>query len=188
MTELTLNIANSNGRKFTILAENENLVKSVVAVKENNTITQADAKILQQVASKNGDIGILESCDLSGNHKLKLAEMNDFGEYYDIKLSEDGKMFQVTIKKTGFFTPNPTLDTIKADFGIADHVLVGKGNIPYGNEELIQKRSKLGSSVDGRNTNYNFTKLEPGDTINLPVANINIDGSPRGFFGRHMLQ
>ena len=187
MPQLTFNIANSNGRTYSILAENENLVRSIVKV-NNNTITNNDIQILQKTAAKNGDVGILESCDLSGQHKLNLAKMNGFSDYYDIKLSEDGKMFQVTVKKTGILTKNPTLDTIKSDFGIDDGVLVQKGNIPYGNENLIEKRSEAGSSADGRNTDYNVTKLLPGDTINLPVALVNLDSSPRGFFRRLLMQ
>ena len=188
MTDLTFNIANSNGRTFTLKADDEKLAKSVVSVKENNTITNADVALLQQTASKNGDFGILEHCDLSANHKLKLAELNNFGEYYDIKLSEDGKMFKVTVKDAGAFVENPTLGTLKADFGIDDGVFVKKGEIPYGNGDIIQKRSKPGSSADGRNTDYDQTKFEPGDSINIPVALIKITDSPRGFWGRFFCQ
>ena len=188
MPEVTFNIANSNGRTFTLIAKNENFAKSVVEVKANNTITQTDVQLLKNLAGKNGDAGILESCDLNGKHKLNLAKMNDFGDYYDIKLSDDGKMFQVTVKKTGMFTPNPTLETIKADFGVENNVFVQGSEIPYGNEGLIVKRSKPGSSADGRNTDYDKTKLEAGDTINIPVAKINITGTPRGALGRAILQ
>lgn len=184
---LTFNIANSNGRTFSMLAQDESLVRVVVNVKDN-IITQNDIKTLQNLAAKNGDAGVLEQCDLSGHQKLNLAKLNGFEDYYDMKLSEDGKMFQVTVKRTGMFTKNPTLATIKSDFGIEDNVLVQKGKIPYGNEDLINERAKAGSSADGRSTDYNAAVLKPGDTINLPVACLTIDSSPRGFFRRFMMQ
>lgn len=184
---LTFNLANSNGRTYTIMAESANLVKSAVTVK-NNTITQSDVSILQRLAAKNGDAGILEQCDLNGEQKLNLAKLNDFSKYYDIQLSEDGKMFKVTVKATGIFTKNPTLGTIKADFGVKDNVFVQGHNIPYDNEGTIEKRAVPGSSADGRNTDYDAAKLLPGDSINIPVACVSISSSPRGAFERALYQ
>lgn len=184
VSQVTLNIANSNGRTFTISTENKQFINSVVKVGENNTISNEDVVTLQNIARKNGDAGILESCDLSGQQKLKLAMLNNFGEYYDIKLSNDGKMFTIIVKETPWYTKNPNLATIKSDFGVAEGVLVQKGNIPYDNQGTINKRAKAGSSADGRNTDYDQATLEAGDKINIPVACININGTPRGGLGR----
>lgn len=183
VSQVTLNIANSNGRTFTIPTKNEQFINSIVNVK-NNTITNQDVITLQNIARCNGDAGILENCDLNGQQKLKLAMMNNYSEYYDIKLSNDGKMFKITVKETPWYTKNPNLATIKSDFGIGNGVLVQKGNIPYGNDTLINKRAQAGSSADGRNTDYDKAVLEAGDTINIPVACVSINGTPRGGFGR----
>ena len=175
---LVLNIPNGNNstRKCTILVENKDLVNTLVKVKKGNVITETDLQKIQDIAKKNGDAGILEQCDLGANEKLKLANMYGFSEYYDISLSEDRKMFKVTIKDAGFFVSNPNLGTIKSDFGIKDNVLVRKDKIPYNNEKVIPKSSY----GDG----YDNIKLNVGESINIPVSEVNISGDPRGFFGR----
>lgn len=177
---VTLNVANGNKttRQATIIVQdgNKQLINSVINVGKNNTIKLSDFQKLQEVARKNGDAGILEQCDLGAKQKLKLAMMNGFSEYYDISLSDDGKLFKVKIKDAGTFVKNPSLATIKKDFGIRDNVLVQKGKIPYGNEGVIPE-STYG---DG----YDNVEIETGKTINIPVAEINIEGSPRGFWGR----
>lgn len=176
-------VGNTSNRKFTFQTENVKLIKSIVTVK-NNTISESDMKKLQETAKKGGDLGILESCDLNAQEKVNLAKLNNFSEYYDIKPSQDGKYLVVTIKKCGMFTQDPTLGTIKSDFGVRDNVFVTKEGIPHGNELIIEKRSKAGSSADGRNTDYDQAKLRPGDVLNIPVSEINISDTPRGFWGR----
>ena len=121
---------------------------------------------------------------LTAQQKIDLANKNGFGEYYDLKPSSDGKYIILKVKDSGIFTQNPTLDTIKSDFGIASGVLVNKGEIPYGNQEVIEKRAKPGSTADGRNTDYDAAKLLPGDKLNIPLEEVKISDSPRGFWGR----
>ncbi len=180
MTDIiTLNVANGNNatRKFSIQVDGDKeLISSVITIRSNDTITEADMKKLQEVARRGGDAGILEQCDLGAGEKLKLAQMNKFSEYYDITLSADKKYFKVKIKDAGFFCKNPNLSVIKSDFGLRDGVLVNKDRIQHGNEGVIPR-----TAPDG---NFDNVELEVGDVINIPVSEINIDGSPTGTIGR----
>ena len=98
---ITLNIVgqNNNTKPGTILTESATFINSIITVGENNTITEKDFKVLQNVAAKSGDAGILENSDLNGQQKMALANIYKFNEYYDISLSNDGKYFQVKIKE-----------------------------------------------------------------------------------------
>lgn len=183
---VTLNVAAKNSktnRTFSVQVENKNFINSIVTVK-NGTITESDVKKIQQAAGRSGDYGVLENCDLNADEKLNLALANKYSKYYDISLSNDKKYFVVTVKETPWYMSNPDLGVIKSDFGIRPNVFVQKGEIKYGNEELINKRAEPGSTPDGRNTDYDAAKLLPGDTINIPVNEIQITGSPAGVLGR----
>lgn len=176
---ITLNVINSNNeiiRKFTCLTENKAFINSIITIGENNTIKTSDIDLLNNVAKRSGDAGIIEQSDLNGSEKKSLAFANNFGKYYDIEVSQDGKYLQVKIKDAGLLCKNPNLDTIKSDFGIRDNVLVKEGYIPHGNEGVIP-RSTYGSG-------YDAVELSVGDTINLPVSEINISGEPRGAVSR----
>ncbi len=188
MTDITLIVTDAGRKNFTIKAENKSLVSAVVNVKNGNEIINSDVIKLQEACRKGGDLGALENCDLNGIQKIALAKLNGFNEYYDISLTENGMCLAVRIKETPWYVENPTLGTIKADFGVPDHIFVQGRNIPFGNADIINKRSVPGSTPDGRNTDYDKTKFEAGDVINIPIAQINIDGSPRGGFGRFFLQ
>lgn len=177
---ITFNIANGNAstRKFSFKAESKELINSVITVGANNTITYSDMVKLQEIARKNGDAGVLEQCDLGAEEKLKLANMNDFGKYYDITLSPDKKMFQVKIKDAGMLCKNPNLAVIKSDFGVRSDVFVKGEEIQYGNENVIPYSAPGGD--------FDSVELSVGDVINIPVAEINIDGSPSGGLGRFL--
>ena len=186
VNQVTLNLTDNNGKKtgeFTMLTQNKNFINCVITVGEENTITETQMNELQSIAKRAGDKGVLEQCDLNSSQKLNLANMNDFDEYYDINISKDGKYFEVKIKDAGLFVKNPSLDTIKSDFGIRDNVFVTKGGIPHGNESIIEKRGpRLGAN--DKNLDYDRTTLEVGDVLRIPVNEINITDSPRGFWGR----
>lgn len=176
---ITLNLAktnNTNAKTFSIRTENKSLLNAIVGDIKNETITEAQMHRLQEVAGRNGDAGILESCDLGGAEKINLAKMNGFSQYYDISLSDDKKYFKVKIKDAGALCKNPNLATIKADFGLRDGVLVQKGKIPHGNDGVIPS-STGGGGFDG-------VELKVGKEINIPVSEINITGSPRGAVAR----
>ena len=175
---ITLKLVNNKGEvvgKHTCLTEKKSFINSIITVSENNTISKSDINKLNEVAQRSGDTGIIEHSDLNGEEKKNLALANDFEKYYDISVSNDGKYLQVTIKDAGTFCKNPNLADIKSDFGIKDGVFVQKGNIPHGNEGVIP--SSAGGNFDG-------VEISAGKTINIPVSEININGSPRGQWGR----
>lgn len=178
---------NSNGRTFTLNVTDKSYVNSIITVKDNNSITEDDVTKLQQAAARNGDFGILEACDLNGDEKLNLAMLQNFSKYYDIKLSDDKKYFEVKVKNAGTFIKNPSLGTIKKDFGIRDNVLVTKDRgIPYGNESVIREAGQPGTIGDGSKEGIDYDKavIKVGKTINIPVDEINITDTPCGFWGR----
>lgn len=177
---VTLNVVNNNNQKikeFSCLTENKSFINSVINVGKDNTIKESDIDLLNKIAKRSGDAGVIEQSDLNGNEKKKLASNKGFDKYYDIKVSEDGKYLQVTVKDAGVFCVNPNLATIKSDFGLKNGVLVKEGFIPHKNEDVIPSRA---------NGNFDGVTLKVGQTINLPVSEINISGSPRGGFGRFM--
>lgn len=178
-TTVTLNVQQTNkqiNKPATVQVENKSLINCIFPNINNNTITEAQLEKLQEIARKNGDACILEQCDLGAEEKLQLAVMNNFSKYYDITLSDDNKYFKVKIKDAGMFCKNPNLGVIKDDFGLKDGVLVQQGNIPHGNEDVIPK-SSYGAGYDN-------VELQVGDVINIPVSEINIEGTPKGGFGR----
>lgn len=184
---MTFNIKNT-GRTFTINVEknSENIVKSLVSVTNSNEITQKDAEKLQNIAKRNGDFNVLEQSDLAPEEKLAMANINGYNKPYELSLVTVGgtKCLQVKVRKTKWYYPNPQLKTIKADFGLPNGLLVRKGEIPYGNEDVIGKRAVPGSTPDGRNTDYDVAELEAGDVINIPIEQVKINDSPKGFWGR----
>ena len=178
---ITFNVVNSDNKvtnTYTCMLENKSFINSIITVGDNNSIRESDVKKLTDIAQRSGDLGIIEHSDLTGEEKKNLALANNFGEYYDITVSKDGKYLQVKIKDAGFFCKNPNLATIKSDFGIRDGVFVQKDNIPHGNEDVIPE-STYGAG-------YDSVELLVGETINIPVSEININGTPRGGFGRFL--
>ena len=173
---------NKTQKPFTILTKNKDFINSIITVGENNTISKADKTLLQEIAGRNGDLGIIEDCDLTMQEKIDLANYRGFDKFYDIKLSNDKKYLQVTIKKTAFFNTDPTLYNIKRDFGVRDNVFVGKGYIPHGNEEVISNAPK--GTGGGSNIDYDTAKLRPGQTINIPVDEVNFNEQARSWWAR----
>lgn len=178
--QLTFNVINSTTQQstktYTCLTENKAFINSIITVGSENTVTETDIKKLQEVAARSGDMGIIEQSDLNGEEKIKLANANGFSDYYELNLSKDGKYIEVTIKDAGALCMDPNLGIIKSDFGIRDGVFVQKGNIPHGNNEIIPQ-SCGGGSFDG-------VVISAGKTINIPVSEINISGSPAGILKR----
>ena len=190
MYQVTLQVTEGKGstKPCTFNVENERLINSIYGVTvKNNVVSKEDMKKLQEAAARSGDAGVLEECDLSSKEKIKLANLNGYGEYYDIKLSDDGKYYKVTVKKTGIMTKNPTLGIIKKDFGVKNNVFVQGREIPYGNEELLAQRKNETNFETEKQMSWDAVKLQPGDTINIPVNEVSIKDSPSGgltrFFG-----
>ena len=181
---ITLQVVGNNNqtKPFTLMTENKDFINSIITVGENNQISVKDKNKLLEVAGRNGDLGILEETDLTMQEKINLANFRGFDKFYDIKLSDDKKYLQVTIKKTTAFNTDPTIGNIKEDFGVRDNVFVGKGYIPHGNEEVISNAPK--NCGGGNNIDYDTAKLSPGQTINIPVEEVNFSENPRTWWAR----
>ena len=186
MTEtISLNIAKSNGQiqKFTVQTENKQIINSILNFDENGNISIEESKRLKDIAGRAGDAGILEFADLSGQDKLKLADANKYSDMYEISLSKDGKFFKVKIKDS---MKDPKMSDIKADFGVSDGVFIQGSEFPYGNEALFNKRIDESDlyGFDDKNKNYDRIQFKAGDTIKIPVNEIQSLNGPRGFLGR----
>ena len=175
ITFSVVNSSNKEIRKYTCLTEEKSYVNSIITIGKNNTIKEANMNKLIEVAKRSGDAGVIEQSDLNGEQKKNLALANDFGDYYDISVSKDGKYLQVKIKKTMI---DPNLADIKSDFGVRNDVFVQKDNIPHGNGGVIPS-SSYGAG-------YDSITIKAGETLNIPVSEINIDGKPRNFAGRFL--
>lgn len=183
---ITLNVVcgkNSEIKQCSLLTENKNYINSIIELGENNSITEAQMEQLRHVAARSGDSKVLEQSDLNGQNKINLAKLNGFDEYYDISLSKDGKLMQVKIKDAGMLVKNPILGTIKKDFGVRDHVFIQGDEVPYGNEDIIYN-NEIDYVSDYNNKDYDRVILKVGQTINIPVNEVNINGTPKGFLGR----
>gem|GEM_PF-4603570 len=183
MPSVTFNVTNDNKstQTYTMKVEDKKFINSIIDVKDNN-LTTAQLQQLKDVAARSGDANILERCDLTPQDNIKLAELNGYGKYYEITLSSDRKFYQVKIKDTA---KDPTVGTIKRDFGVRDNVFVQKSDIPYGNEALLRNAKK--SSLDNY-TDWDTAQLRPNNVINIPVEEVTIQNSPRGFLGRLLWQ
>lgn len=179
--EVSLKVVNQNGENhdFVIKTENKKFINSIITVNENNEITEEQKNTLLTAAAKCGKSDILENCDLSFQQKINLANLNGFDKFYDLKLSKDGKFLVMTVKETNMFIPRPTIGRIKTDFGIKNGVLVQKGSIPYGNEDVISCRHAQSGEED-----YDIAKLLPGDKLNIPIEEVHFDDKPRTALGR----
>ncbi len=178
-TEVSLTVVNpelkNNYKKATVLVEDETLIKALFP---NGKVTENELASIQEVARKSGDMGVLEASDLNPTQKLALAKVNGYDEYYDIKLSKDGKYYEVTIKETGMFTPDPKACNIKRDFGLKENVLLNN------NMNYMIDNAEPGSSADGRNTDYDQVKFPAGTVIKLPVDETSFEAGTSGFWRR----
>ncbi len=176
---VTLNIVNPKTnetvRKATVLIDDTAVLKSLFP---NKNISEEDLIKLQETARKSGDLGVLESSDLNPEQKLSLAEVNGYNEYYDIKLSNDGKYYEVKVKDAGFFTRDLKAINVKRDFGLKENVLLNN-NLNY-----MIDNAEPGSSADGRNTDYDQVKFPAGTVIKLPVEETSFDAGASGFWRR----
>ena len=171
---VTLTIVNSNGstQKATINVKDVKFINCVITMKDG-TITEADFERLQKILRSAGDAGILEEDDLSSTQKLELAKLNGYTKLYDIKLSDDGKFYEITVKEKPWYYPDPMISHIKKDFGLRENVF------------LNNNRNLVGDHPDDPETgNYDFNKIKGGTTFKIPVAEAHFDKSPNGFLGR----
>ncbi len=176
---VTLNIVNPDTKqtykKATVLVDDKAVLKSLFPT---NNITEDDLVKIQEIARQSGDLGVLESSDLNPSQKLALATVNEYNEYYDIKLSKDGKYYEIKVKEAGVFTKDVTGYGIKRDFGLRENVLLDN-NLDY-----MVDNAEPGSTPDGRNTDYDKVKFPAGTVIKLPVGEVNFEAGPSGFWRR----
>ena len=174
MGNVTLTITKQNGQtqKATINVKDEKFINCVITMKDG-TITEADFERLQEISRSAGDAGILEADDLNSTQKLELAELNGYTDFYDIKLSDDGKFYEITVKKKPWYYPDPMIYHIKKDFGLRENVF------------LNNNRHLVGDHPDNREIgNYDLNKINGGTTFKIPVTEASFDRSPNGFWGR----
>ena len=190
-SNITFNVVDSNGqvirqRSFTVtknIKEN-NFINSVIKVADNNSITEADEKKLEGIAKRFNVWydNAIEDADMTPDEKLALAKQNpNYSKHYNLSLSEDKKFLVVEVKKTNFLYPDPQMQTIKADFGVRNNVLVEKNYIPHGNAETINKHINVWT-YDDRNINYDKIEFEAGDKINIPIEEVYIQPKSAGFW------
>lgn len=177
---LQLNVTQGNNqstRKGSIQVENKNLVKCIFPNLSSDTITEAQYKKLQEIASRNGDMGILEVADLEPEEKLEQAKINGYSEYYDISLSDDKKYYVIKVKPTNPLFPDPRIEDIKKDFGLKENVFLDN------NSALVSERENRSWDTE-RNHNFDTDKLKGGDVFKLPVAQTSFTKGPAGFWRR----
>lgn len=178
-TTVTLKVASNNSsqtRDFTIQVKDKKFLNCIIDTSKD-TITENDMNHIQEVAKRAGDAGILEDCDLNPQEKIKLAETNKYSEFYDIKLSEDGKFYEITVKPTSFCYPDPRIEDIKKDFGLRANVFMEN------NAELVYSREDRFWDTES-NHNYDTDKLKGGDTFRIPVNEAHFTNGPAGFWRR----
>lgn len=175
--------------EYTFNAENNKYTQAVLGREiEDKTISKAEmGKINGAMQRESGkDYGALEYSDLTSEEKVYLAKLNGYGDLYDLKIN--GGCLEITVKKSKWYMPLPELGTIKSDFlGSEDGILISKGQIPYGNDELITKRrnEQIESLQNDRgHIDYDELTLQEGDVIRIPLDKFVVKDSAKGFWGR----
>ena len=152
--------------------------KDVIKVFDLSNITEQEFIKLQEKARNARDIGVLDYYDFTPEEKLEQAKQNNYEKYYDIKLSDDGKYFEIKVKPQGAFSPEFNGYDIKADFGLAENVLMNN------NKDYIVEHAPAGSTPDGKNTDFDKTTFSPDYTIKIPVGEASFNNGPSGWFSR----
>lgn len=186
-TTVTLNIqSGKTTSKGSIMVEDRKYLNCIFPNMQNDTITEEEFKHAQDVARRAGDKGVLEEKDIqSGTEKLELAKINKYNEMYDLSLSDDKKYFIIKVRDCNVY---PRLGGIKDDFGIRNGYFVTQKDhysptYNSDNAELLSERHERGA--DGIvNGDYDDIRLEPGDTLRIPVEEINIQSGVSSSWGR----
>lgn len=109
---------------------------------------------------------------MAAKEKLEQAKINGYDEFYNIKVSNDGKYFEITVKKTGFLYPDPDAAVIKKDFGLKSGVLIDN------NPDVFPE------NPTGDTRSFDEEKIKGGTFLKLPISEVNFNNGPSGFFGR----
>lgn len=171
---VTLNVISTDQstRKETIQVSNKDLIKCIFPSFNGKDITSVGYDKLVTIA-KAGDQKVLEESDLSPAQKMKQFYLNGYDDAYEIKLSEDGKFYEITVKPTGILYPDPQLYHIKKDFGLKENVFLDN------NRNLVDEHPK-----DSESGSYNFNKIKGGTPFKIPVNEAHFSAGASGFWGR----
>ena len=171
---VTLNVISTDQstRKETIQVSNKDLIKCVFPSFNGKDITSVGYNKLVTIA-KAGDQKVLEESDLSPAQKMKQFYLNGYDNAYEIKLSKDGKSYEITVKPTGMLHPDPQIYHIKKDFGLKENVFLDN------NRNLVGEHPD-----DSESGNYNFNKIKGGTTFKIPVNEAHFSAGVSGFWGR----
>ena len=171
---VTLNVISTDQstRKETIQVSNKDLIKCIFPAFNGKDITSVGYNKLVTIA-KAGDQKVLEESDLSPAQKMKQFYLNGYDDAYEIKLSKDGKFYEITVKPTGILYPDPRLYHIKKDFGLKENVFLDN------NRKLVGKHPENSESGS-----YDLNKIKGGTTFKIPVNEAHFLTGPSGFFGR----
>ena len=172
--KVTLNVISTDQstRKETIQVSDKNLIKCVFPSFNGEDITSVGYNKLVAIA-KAGDEKVLEESDLSPAQKMKQFYLNGYDDAYEIKLSKDGKFYEITVKPTGMLYPDPEILHIKKDFGLKENVF------------LDNNRNLVGDHPDdSESRNYDYNKIKGGTTFKIPVNEAHFSAGPSGFWSR----
>lgn len=172
--KLTLNIvgANNTVKKVTVNVPDKQKYISIMPDIETRKISQAQYDMF--VRGANTINKLLHGPSQSPEEKMQQFYKNGFDELYDIKLSNDGKFYEITVKPTKALYPDPRIRHIKQDFGLKSGVF------------LEYNRNLVGDNPDDPEVdNFDYNKIKGGTTFRIPVAETHFNSSPNGFWGRN---
>ena len=109
---------------------------------------------------------------------INKAKASGYENLYSMKISDDGLLIKITVKDQ-----ERNLKEIKADFlNGRSGIIVKKGDIPYGNVDIIERKFDEIKDRDPESHNdYDLITLEKGETISLPIEAVIIQEKPCGF-------
>ncbi len=161
-------IAVKGGKTFSYMTENENYYKAVKTVAEKTAKAEkrsVNINDYRNAAQRKGDLGILEYEDLTPRELIEYAKISGKYKDYDIKLSKDGKYYEITIvKEQGLFKSPVRAYNVKSDFGLRNGVLIDN------NPELQQSMGRDGSGK--QYTNLDNGILQKGTTLRIPINEV----------------
>ena len=144
----------------------------------------ANGNIATFVYRENNAITIDMGLDTKDKAKrdLELAKEMGYDEYYDIKLSDDSKFYEIEVKKTPFYMPNPKAITVAQDFGVKDVHTIYENNIK--NFPKFKEKTSFGEGNTLFVTDDSNAVFKKGYKFRLPVESVTIQKDLNDFFGR----
>ena len=174
--QITLNVVGGSQKtqKYTVTTENKMFINSIITVSENNTISYSDMRKLQEMIKGGDDAGILEEKDFNPQQKLELAKYNKYNQLYNIKLSDDEKYYEITIKGRSALLcqyPDPTVGVICKDFGFSIE------DFKSNNKALTGEITDNARDCNNGH-NYSADVVPEGKTFKIPVDKCHFTNGP----------